>query len=60
MKFPEQRRGRCRIAAKAQEIFESELEFFIARQQIRRGDSRHFVAQRPHRIKSERLVSGRV
>ena len=58
VKFLEQRRGRCRIAAKPEEIFESQLEFLVARQQIRRGDSRHFVAQRPHRVKPERFVSG--
>ena len=58
MKFPEQWRARCRIAAKTKEIFEPQLEFLTARQQIRRGDSRHFIAQRPHRIKPKRFVSG--
>src|SRR6516225_12120336 len=55
-KFLEQRCGRCWIAAKPKKIFEPQLEFLIAWQQIRRGDSRHFVAKGPHCIQSERFV----
>ena len=56
----DERRACRRIAAEAQQIFEAQLRFFLGRQQLRRGDARHFIAQRPHRIKPERLVPGRV
>src|SRR5512140_2137978 len=51
VKCPEQWCCRRWIAAKPKEIFEPQLEFLVARQQIRRGDSRHFVAERPHGVK---------
>ena len=53
----ERRVGRW-IAAEAEQIFQAKLKPLLNWEQLRRGDAGDFVAQRPHRIKTERLVPG--
>ena len=60
LELHEQRRPAGRALAEAEQVLEPQLPAQVGGQQVRCGDARDLVAQRPERVQPERLVAGRV